>query len=212
MRIHAESKVVAKSNIVMNNLNPTWDPFVVEIDACGGMKAPLEVRVYDYDEDGTHDFIGSFGTTLEQLVSQAGASIPLINPNKKGFVARDHSPTCLLEYDQLIAWVCLLCAEDCSPRRRQASSACSRPSRSPSRSPMRTRSHSPAPSSRTRTACSASRVRTSAVTCSRRRGTEDVLTRSRIDPFLVVEKVTAIPDGERIKRQHVCISNQHHQQ
>jgi hypothetical protein len=49
------------------------------------MTAPLELRVYDYDDDGTHDYIGGFATTLQQLTSQINTQIPLVNPDKKGY-------------------------------------------------------------------------------------------------------------------------------
>jgi hypothetical protein len=50
------------------------------------MTSPLEVRVFDYDRDGTHDFIGSFPTTLQALTTQLNTQIPLINSAKKGYV------------------------------------------------------------------------------------------------------------------------------
>jgi hypothetical protein len=32
-------RVVGKSAVIQNNLNPEWPPFVIDINACGGMIA-----------------------------------------------------------------------------------------------------------------------------------------------------------------------------
>jgi hypothetical protein len=44
IQIMFDGKVVGKSNIVMDNLNPVWEPFVVSVAAAGGLfhrQAPL---------------------------------------------------------------------------------------------------------------------------------------------------------------------------
>ena len=79
--------VVKRSEIIMKNLNPTWAPFEISAKLlCNGDHSrPLKIDVYDWDNDGTHDYIGSFNTTLEKIqvaaVEQTG--IPCINEEKK---------------------------------------------------------------------------------------------------------------------------------
>ena len=46
------------------------------------MDQQLHVEVYDYDEDGTHDFIGSFTATLRELSTRINHEYLLINPKK----------------------------------------------------------------------------------------------------------------------------------
>lgn len=46
-----------RSEVVMKNLNPTWKPFDVSVAELGGVDVPFTVKVYDWDEDGSHDCI-----------------------------------------------------------------------------------------------------------------------------------------------------------
>jgi len=79
--------VVKRSEIIMKNLNPTWAPFQISArDLCNSdHERPLKIDIYDWDSDGTHDYIGSFTTSLSKLetagIEQTG--IPVINDDKK---------------------------------------------------------------------------------------------------------------------------------
>uniref|UniRef100_A0A8C5C8T6 Copine 3 n=1 Tax=Gadus morhua TaxID=8049 RepID=A0A8C5C8T6_GADMO len=57
-----------RTEVVNNNLNPTWKPFRIPVQSlCGGdMEKPIKVECYDYDNDGSHDLIGSCETTLKR--------------------------------------------------------------------------------------------------------------------------------------------------
>lgn len=78
---------VKKSEVIMKNLNPTWASF--EISArklCNGdHDRALKFDIYDWDSDGTHDYIGSFTTSLSKLGVAAIEQTPLacINDDKK---------------------------------------------------------------------------------------------------------------------------------
>uniref|UniRef100_A0A6Q2YFH9 Copine-3 n=1 Tax=Esox lucius TaxID=8010 RepID=A0A6Q2YFH9_ESOLU len=50
-----------RTEVVKNNLNPTWKPFRIPLQSlCGGeMDKPIKVECYDYDDDGSHDLIGT---------------------------------------------------------------------------------------------------------------------------------------------------------
>nr|XP_020464521.1 copine-3 isoform X1 [Monopterus albus] len=77
-----------RTEVVKNNLNPTWRPFRISLQSlCGGeMEKPIKVECYDYDNDGSHDLIGIFETTMTRL-QQASKSSPAefecINSKKK---------------------------------------------------------------------------------------------------------------------------------
>ncbi|MEQ2236970.1 Copine-3 [Ilyodon furcidens] len=74
--------------VVKNNLNPTWKPFKIPLQSlCGGdLEKSIKVDCYDYDDDGSHDLIGSFETTMKRLqeASQTSpAEFECINSKKK---------------------------------------------------------------------------------------------------------------------------------
>lgn len=48
----------------------------------GGLDAPIRFECYDYDSDGTTDYIGYFATTLSKFAT-ANAEFLLTNPRKK---------------------------------------------------------------------------------------------------------------------------------
>ncbi|XP_038147930.1 copine-3-like isoform X2 [Cyprinodon tularosa] len=77
-----------RTEVVMYNLNPTWKPFRIPMQAlCGGeIEKSIKVECYDYNNSGSHDFIGSFTTTLShiQQASQSyAAEYECINRKKK---------------------------------------------------------------------------------------------------------------------------------
>lgn len=78
--------VVHRTEVVKNNLNPHWRPFQLPLHSlCGGNKSkPIKLDVYDWDSDGSHDLIGGFTTTVDELAaSQHGKEFPCINQEKK---------------------------------------------------------------------------------------------------------------------------------
>ncbi len=79
--------VVHKSEVIKNNLNPTWAPASIAVrDLCNNnYERPLRIDVYDYDSNGDHDMIGSFKTDLKTLSTAAieQRTFPLINEKKK---------------------------------------------------------------------------------------------------------------------------------
>uniref|UniRef100_A0A3B4TKU2 Copine-3 n=1 Tax=Seriola dumerili TaxID=41447 RepID=A0A3B4TKU2_SERDU len=77
-----------RTEVVKNNLNPTWRPFRIPLQSlCGGdMDKSIKVECYDYDNDGSHDLIGTFETTMTRLqeASQTSpAEFECINSKKK---------------------------------------------------------------------------------------------------------------------------------
>uniref|UniRef100_A0AAR2LM02 Copine-3 n=1 Tax=Pygocentrus nattereri TaxID=42514 RepID=A0AAR2LM02_PYGNA len=77
-----------RTEVVKNNLNPTWRPFRIPLQSlCGGdMEKPIKVECYDYDNDGSHDLIGIFETNmtrLQQATRVSPAEFDCINMKKK---------------------------------------------------------------------------------------------------------------------------------
>ncbi|XP_051910703.1 copine-3-like isoform X2 [Hippocampus zosterae] len=77
-----------RTEVVKNNLNPTWRPFRIPLQSlCGGdMEKPIKVDCFDYDSDGSHDLIGTFETTMKRLQEASRTSpaeFECINSKKK---------------------------------------------------------------------------------------------------------------------------------
>ncbi|XP_041670576.1 copine-3-like isoform X1 [Cheilinus undulatus] len=77
-----------RTEVVKNNLNPNWRPFRIPLQSlCGGdVEKPIKVDCFDYNNSGSHDFIGCFETTLVQIqqASQTyAAEFDCINSKKK---------------------------------------------------------------------------------------------------------------------------------
>ncbi|XP_076850730.1 copine-3 isoform X2 [Brachyhypopomus gauderio] len=77
-----------RTEVVKNNLNPTWKPFRIPLQSlCGGdMEKPIKVECYDYDNDGSHDLIGIFETNMKRLQEAtrfSPAEFDCINAKKK---------------------------------------------------------------------------------------------------------------------------------
>ncbi|RMB99529.1 hypothetical protein DUI87_24266 [Hirundo rustica rustica] len=58
-----------KTEVVRNTLNPIWAAFAIPVRAlCNGdHDRAIKVEVYDWDRDGSHDFIGEFTTSYREL-------------------------------------------------------------------------------------------------------------------------------------------------
>ena len=79
--------VVHRSEVIENNLNPTWKPVNLTLrELCSGdAQRPLKIDIYDWDSDGGHDLIGTLRTNLDQLKAAMadGNKFPVINPKKE---------------------------------------------------------------------------------------------------------------------------------
>uniref|UniRef100_A0A8C5BYT2 Copine Vb n=1 Tax=Gadus morhua TaxID=8049 RepID=A0A8C5BYT2_GADMO len=58
-----------KTEVVKNTLNPVWQSITIPVRAlCNGdYDRTIKVEVYDWDRDGSHDFIGEFTTSYREL-------------------------------------------------------------------------------------------------------------------------------------------------
>ncbi|CAG5131604.1 unnamed protein product, partial [Candidula unifasciata] len=80
-------QVVHRTEVIKNNLNPHWRPFQLSLQTlCGGNKQQsIKFDCYDWDSDGSHDYIGGFTTTFDEMSKaiQQEISWPCVNPSKK---------------------------------------------------------------------------------------------------------------------------------
>ncbi|NP_001083652.1 copine I L homeolog [Xenopus laevis] len=80
-------QLVYRSEVIKNNLNPTWKKFSVPLQTfCGGdMNKPIKVSVSDYDDSSDSDLIGAFECTAAKLLEAKDQSVEFdcINPQKK---------------------------------------------------------------------------------------------------------------------------------
>ena len=94
--------VVHKTEWILNNQNPTWKPFKLNLgELCfNNLDCPFLIECYDYDDNGKHDFIGSVKTTIRGflyffyfyfffifyfLEMQVMKEMQLRNPKRLGF-------------------------------------------------------------------------------------------------------------------------------
>ncbi|KAI4875977.1 hypothetical protein NFI96_025372 [Prochilodus magdalenae] len=77
-----------KTEVIKNTLNPVWQPFTIPVRAlCNGdYDRTIKIDVYDWDRDGSHDFIGEFTTSYRELSrGQSQFNVyEVLNPKKKG--------------------------------------------------------------------------------------------------------------------------------
>ncbi|XP_061167969.1 copine-8-like isoform X2 [Saccostrea echinata] len=76
---------VHKTEVIKNTLNPTWRPFQIPVaKLCNGdYDRTVKIECYDWDSDGSHDFIGDFTTNVRELTGKPNLSFELINQKKK---------------------------------------------------------------------------------------------------------------------------------
>ncbi|XP_055021887.1 copine-5 [Boleophthalmus pectinirostris] len=73
-----------KTEVVKSTLNPVWQPFSIPVRAlCNGdYDRTIKVEIYDWDRDGSHDFIGEFTTCYNQLC-RGQCVFEVVNAKKK---------------------------------------------------------------------------------------------------------------------------------
>lgn len=76
-----------RTEVIKNTLNPVWKPFKVSlVTLCGAnYDSELLMKVWDWDSDGSSDFIGEFKTTFRRFLESSTSSVEwdCINPAKR---------------------------------------------------------------------------------------------------------------------------------
>jgi hypothetical protein len=79
-------EVVFRTEVVMNNLSPSWKPIQVKANLLSGgdLNNPIKVDCRDFDKNGKHELIGSFMTSVAEMIRDSkGREWPCINPAKQ---------------------------------------------------------------------------------------------------------------------------------
>eukprot|EP00041_Stephanoeca_diplocostata_P031275 m.971104 g.971104 ORF g.971104 m.971104 type:complete len:571 (-) comp23926_c0_seq9:3608-5320(-) len=76
--------VFHKTEVIKNNLNPTWRQFEIPVTVfcAGDYDREIQIACYDWDSDGSHDLIGTTTTTLNELQQGQRNEWDLLNPKK----------------------------------------------------------------------------------------------------------------------------------
>ncbi|XP_032086319.1 copine-2 isoform X2 [Thamnophis elegans] len=78
--------LVHRTEVIKYTLDPVWKPFTVPlISLCDGdTEKQIKIVCYDYDNDGGHDFIGEFQTSVDMMCRDGSvAEFECINPKKQ---------------------------------------------------------------------------------------------------------------------------------
>lgn len=67
---------VYRSKHVKNDLNPKWEPATIDVNALcdGDLDRRLQVAIFDHESSGKHETMGTFETTVNELLKAAGRS------------------------------------------------------------------------------------------------------------------------------------------
>lgn len=78
---------VYRSKQVKNNLNPKWEPATIDVGTLcdGALERKIQVAVYDYEKDGKHESMGTFETTVNELVKASGNGNFTLTRKRKNF-------------------------------------------------------------------------------------------------------------------------------
>ncbi|XP_059156094.1 copine-3-like [Physella acuta] len=81
-------QIAHRTEVIKNNLNPEWRPFTLRMKSiCNGdMTRPIRFTVFDFDKNGSHDLIGSFESTLSEIIKAKDHAVswPCVNESKRG--------------------------------------------------------------------------------------------------------------------------------
>ncbi|KAK9392926.1 copine-2-like, partial [Crotalus adamanteus] len=78
--------LVHRTEVIKYTLDPVWKPFTVPlISLCDGdTEKQIKIVCYDYDNDGGHDFIGEFQTSVGTMCKDGSVvEFECINPKKQ---------------------------------------------------------------------------------------------------------------------------------
>ncbi|MEE6499757.1 hypothetical protein FKM82_003576 [Ascaphus truei] len=84
----AKWMLVHRTEVIKYTLDPVWKPFTLPFQSlCNGdIEKPIKVMCYDHDNDGGHDFIGEFQTSVIKMCEardSTAVEFECINPKKQ---------------------------------------------------------------------------------------------------------------------------------
>lgn len=75
---------VYRGKHIKNNLNPKWEPASIDVNALcdGDLNRRIQVAVFDHEKNGKHNSMGTFETSVNDLVKRAGGTFTLTKGSK----------------------------------------------------------------------------------------------------------------------------------
>lgn len=64
--MYKSNTLLYRSEFLKQNLNPSWQPFVLRLDETNGMDSQVEIKCYDWDGTGAHDLIGKTFVSIRE--------------------------------------------------------------------------------------------------------------------------------------------------
>jgi len=87
MRLYESGEwgVAFQSPTIMNNLNPQWPRLAIPmVTLCNGdYDRPIKIEIWDFDDNGKHDFMGCVETSVRSIMNSGGTPIDVIEPAVK---------------------------------------------------------------------------------------------------------------------------------
>jgi len=71
------------TEVIMTTLSPSWNPFTLELRDIASNEQMLTFEVWDWDKNGSHDYIGTIQTNINSIIRNTGQEIPLKGESKK---------------------------------------------------------------------------------------------------------------------------------
>jgi Ca2+-dependent lipid-binding protein len=81
-----EEKLIHKTEAVYQSLNPTWDPFTIRKADLDSETEILDIECWDWDADGSHDFIGRVKASISDLKKKTQFNFE--NPARQGMFTK----------------------------------------------------------------------------------------------------------------------------
>ncbi|KAI3860034.1 hypothetical protein MKX03_029903 [Papaver bracteatum] len=83
---------ISKTEVVENNLNPTWKPLCLTSQQFGSKDTPLVIECFDFDSSGNHELIGkiqkSVGDLEKLYVGQVGEHFVIPSTSRKDYMKK----------------------------------------------------------------------------------------------------------------------------
>ncbi|KAJ7312140.1 hypothetical protein JRQ81_006484 [Phrynocephalus forsythii] len=84
--------LVHRTEVIKYTLDPVWKPFTVPlVSLCDGdVEKQIKVICYDYDNDGGHDFIGEFQTSVAKMCESQDGFVVSANSRESSLVLENY--------------------------------------------------------------------------------------------------------------------------
>ncbi|KAI3863656.1 hypothetical protein MKW98_031248 [Papaver atlanticum] len=83
---------ISKTEVVEDNLNPTWRPVCLTSQQFGSRDTPLVIECFDFNSNGKHELIGKIQKSVDDLeklyVGKVGENFHILSSSRKGNIKK----------------------------------------------------------------------------------------------------------------------------